>query len=245
MNITPNIGFNQRIKLEWLDYTAGLVLAGNTRPDIMAALQDLLKEQLSVGGTAERGNREKAITILLRIWVSGPKELDPLREEGLDLLANANDEEKMALHWGITMATYPFFAQVAETTGRLLALQNNITPAQIQGRIKEQYGERQTVHRAARRIIRTMVDWDVIKDTEEKGIYQRSMIKSLQNEIIVGWLLEALLRANGSETVALSQLVNSPALFAFEFIASSTYFQKRKSIQIYRQGLDQEMVVLI
>ena len=244
MNTTPNIGFNQRIRLEWLEYTAGLVLAGNKRPGIMAALQDLLKEQISVGGTAERGNREKAITILLRVWVDGQRELAPLREEGLNLLSKANNEEKLALHWGMTMAAYPFFARVSETTGRLLALQSNIAPAQIQGRIKEQYGERQTVHRAARRIIRSMVDWAVIEDTEAKGVYKRSPMRPLRNEIIVCWLLEALLRAIGNEAVALSHLVNSPALFPFGVIATSSNLHKRKSIEIYRQGLDQEMVVL-
>ena len=40
------IGFSQRIHLDWLEYTANLVLAGNPREEIVAALGERLKEKL-------------------------------------------------------------------------------------------------------------------------------------------------------------------------------------------------------
>ena len=72
MSTPMQIGFSQRIQLDWLEQTAALVLAGQTREQIEATLQECLHDKLSVGGTAQRGNREKAITILLKIWVSVP-----------------------------------------------------------------------------------------------------------------------------------------------------------------------------
>ena len=48
------IGVSQRIRLEWLEQTSNLVLAGNDRPAIFAALQELLKDKVSVGGDAEQ-----------------------------------------------------------------------------------------------------------------------------------------------------------------------------------------------
>ena len=60
------VGFSQRILLDWLDRTMELSLTGKTKEEIIAELQELLCSRLSVGGTAERGNREKAITILRR-----------------------------------------------------------------------------------------------------------------------------------------------------------------------------------
>jgi len=44
--------------------------------------------------------------------------------------------------------------------------------AQAQRRIKEQLGEREAVSRAARRVLRCFVDWGVLQDTSEKGVYQ-------------------------------------------------------------------------
>jgi len=55
MNYRENqIGFSQRIRLEWPEQTANLVLAGNDKLAIIAALQELLKDKVSVGGDAER-----------------------------------------------------------------------------------------------------------------------------------------------------------------------------------------------
>jgi hypothetical protein len=62
---TDQIGFSQRVRLEWFERTANLVLAGNDKKATTDALQELLKDKVSIGGQAERGNREKIITILL------------------------------------------------------------------------------------------------------------------------------------------------------------------------------------
>jgi hypothetical protein len=44
------IGFSQRIRLEWLEQTARLVLAETARQAVLDALQELLHDKLSVGG---------------------------------------------------------------------------------------------------------------------------------------------------------------------------------------------------
>ena len=58
----------------------------------------------------------------------------------------------MLVHWCMCMAAYPFFGTVADATGRLLRLQGTAAAAQIQRRLRERLGERETVARAARRV---------------------------------------------------------------------------------------------
>ena len=123
MKRRDQIGFSQRIHLDWLEYTANLVLAGNPREEIVAALSERLKKKLSVGNEPERGNRDKAITILTKVWVTVPKELQSLRDEGLDHLQASGPSERMLVHWCMCMAVYPFFGTVADAVGRLLRLQ--------------------------------------------------------------------------------------------------------------------------
>ena len=147
---SKQIGFSQRIQLEWLEKTANLVLADNDKESINNALQKLLQDKLSIGGTAKRGNREKAITILMKVWLRPPKDLTPLRDQGLHLLKNTKQNNHIAIHWGMTMTVYPFWGAVAATVGRLLNLQGTAAATQVQRRIREQYGERETVSRATR-----------------------------------------------------------------------------------------------
>jgi hypothetical protein len=174
MSTPIQIGFSQRVQLDWLEQTAALVLAGQTREQIEATLQERLRDKLSIGGTAQRGNREKAITILLKTWVSVPTWLQPFRDDGLGILRRLPPADRIAVHWGMTMAAYPFFGAVAETVGRLMRLQGTCVAAQIQRRLREQLGERDTVARAARRILRCFVDWDVLQETREKGFIKQA-----------------------------------------------------------------------
>ncbi|EHM09452.1 hypothetical protein TheveDRAFT_0282 [Thermanaerovibrio velox DSM 12556] len=139
---TDQIGFSQRVRLEWLEQTANLVLAGNAKAAVNEALQELLKDKVSVAGQAERGNREKIITILLKTWLTVPSELESLRIEGLELLKRVPRRDHLAIHWGMVMAVYPFWSNVATQTGRLLRLQGSAAVAHVQRRVREQYGER-------------------------------------------------------------------------------------------------------
>lgn len=83
-NRLTQIGLGQQIRLEWMEMTANLAVA--VEASICNVLQELLEDKLSVGGNAKRGNREKAITILMKIWVRPPRGLHPLQRKGLNLL---------------------------------------------------------------------------------------------------------------------------------------------------------------
>ena len=117
MSPSDQIGFSQRVRLEWLEQTASLVLAGNDKSALIDTLQGLLRDKVSVGGSAERGNREKIITILMRVWFKTPGEIEPLRTDGLKLLRHLAKTERIAVHWGMAMAVYPVLVRRCEPCG--------------------------------------------------------------------------------------------------------------------------------
>ncbi|MCL4514304.1 MAG: hypothetical protein M1379_01715 [Firmicutes bacterium] len=243
---TNQIGFSQRVRLEWLEQTTNLVLAGNDRSAIFAALQDLLQDKVSVGGEAERGNREKIISILLKVWVNAPGELEALRASGLELVRHLPRTHQIAVHWGMVMAVYPFWAAVAGCVGRLLKLQGSAAAAHVQRRILEQYGERQTVSRAARRVLRSYVDWGVLKETGTKGVYRQGLSLMVDDPGLASWLVEASLHARSSDTATLKALLESPSLFPFLFQPESMKRMLSASprLEVLRLGLDEDAVVL-
>jgi hypothetical protein len=245
MNRKMQIGFTQRLQLKWLDRTAGLLSAGSPCAQIKAALSDLLKDQLSVNGTAERGSREKAVTILLKTWVTVPRHLQPFRDEGLDHFRRLPVREHLPVHWGMAMAVYPFFSVVAETVGRLLKLQGSAAAVQVQRRVREQLGERETVSRATRRILRTLIDWGVLTDAEHKGIYKAAARHRVKDTRLAAWLIEATLLASGSSSVSLDVILQSPALFPFELPhLAPRDFERIDRLEVFRQGGDMEMLAL-
>ncbi len=210
------IGFSQRVRLEWLEKTANLVLAGNDEASIKGALHELLEDKLSVGGSSKRGNREKVITILMKIWVRPPRDLHPLQRKGLELLSHLPREYHIAIHWGMTMAVYPFWGAVAAHVGRLLMLQGTASHAQIRRRIMEQFGQRSTVKDAVRRVLRSMVDWGVLMDAKTHdsrrtdGMYVPERSLAIAQVELIAWLAEAFLHAHRGGAVALGTVLDAP-----------------------------------
>jgi len=240
------VGFSQRIRLEWLEKTANLVLAGNDKTAINDALQELLKDKVSVGGQAVRGNREKIITILMKTWLTVPSELESLRLGGLELLKRVPQRDHLAIHWGMVMAVYPFWSGVAMQAGRLLKLQGSAAATHVQRRIREQYGERETVSRAARRVLRSYMDWGVLKETGKKGVYRAGAALSIDDFNLIVWLIEAFLESGANGSFPLKDLLESPILFPFRLkrVNAESLIASSSRLDILRHGLDQDLVML-
>ena len=245
-NRQRQIGFSQRIRLEWLQQTANLVLAGNDKDAINTSLQELLKDKVSVGGQAVRGNKEKAITILMKTWLNVPCGLEALRDDGLDLLRKLPRKDQIAVQWGMAVAVYPFWATVAAHTGRLLRLQGTAAAAHVQRRVREQYGERETVSRAARRVLRSYVDWQVLVKTGTKGAYSQGLSLRVDDPKLVSWLIEASLHARPKGSAALKDLLDSTSLFPFRLmhVSAEHLVSMSPRLDLLRHGLDDDLVML-
>ena len=248
---TDQIGFSQRVRLEWLEQTANLVLEGNDKAAVNEALQELLKDKVSVGGHSEGSNRSKIISILRKIWVTTPDELMPLRNDALAFLSTQSSSLiprhlSIVIHWGMVMAVYPFWSGVATQTGRLLRLQGSVAAAHVQRRVREQYGERETVSRSARRVLRSYLDWGVLQETSAKGIYSAGVTLAVDDCRLIAWLAEASLHARANGWAPLKDLIDSPALFPFRIkpIYAANLVAASSRLDLLRHGLNEDLIIL-
>lgn len=240
------VGFSQRIRLEWLDRTADLVAAGKGRAAVNDALQEMLRDKVSVGGESPECNRNKTIAIMLTIWFDAPGGLEALRGGGLRLLRGLEREERTAVHWGMAAAAYPFWGAVAAHAGRLLRLQGAAASAHVQRRLRERYGERATVSRAAQRVLRTFVDWGVLRDTPRKGVYARGERRAVRDPALAAWLLEACLRSGAARSAAMADLLDSPSLFPFALprLSAAQAAAASPRLEVAQRGLDGDLLML-
>ena len=236
------VGFDRELKLKWLDATADLILEGLTANEILTRLSRILEGELSDSGT--RSAKGKTITVLLHIWVKVPDVAKPLRDDAIKLLHHM-DSNRLVLHWGMCLATYPFFVFVVETVGRLVKLQGAFSSIHVQRRAIEKYGERETVFRAVNRTIQSLIDWKVIKETNEKRIFEVEKPLPIKNNFLMRWLIEAALISNSKNSAHLKAIVNSPSLFPFNIEkANPRVIEESKRLEIFHHGLDEEIVIL-
>jgi hypothetical protein len=239
------IGYNRTVKLAWLEAAAGLAAAGKSDSDIYQALREMLKDQLSLESNAKRGSREKTITLLLKTWVRVPGELSAFRQRALNLFKTQPTSNHIILHWAMSFATYPFCKIVAEVLGRALILQGTAVAAQVQRRVRELLGERETVSRSTRYVIRAFQDWGVIESSGRQGIYRPMPAITITDPTMASFLLEGYLRANNNDPVTSGILQATPALFPFELSHLNLgQVLADPRFDVSRQALNQDLVRL-
>lgn len=242
MSRRETIGFDRRIDLSWLDAAAAQAARGATPEELRAYLWDLLEGV--VKGEKRGSARYKTVFVLNHIWGAVPEEAAALRQRAAALVGQSTPEERLALHWAMTLGTYPIFSDTAAHIGRLLALQDEFTLAHITRRLVSVWGERSTLTRAVQRIVRSMIQWGVLIDTEVRGVYRTTgTVHSVSLEVIL-ILIEALLIDSDRTAIAIASLRNHPALFPFQLDVYPVQLHQASHFQVHREGLDTDVVAL-
>ncbi len=236
------IGFDRKLDRDWLDATAGRLASGATPQQTRTAVYRLLEGVLS--GDASNSARGKTLTVLSAIWLAIPPARQPLRAAALALFNEVTPDERLALHWTMMLAAYPFFLDVAAQTGKLLSLNGDCTFAQIHRRMVDRWGERSTLTRAVQRILRSMVGWGALQEGASGGDYQPLPQRLPVAEATTALLLEGLLHAEG-HGLDWEALTGHPALFPFDLHINPLALRQQSRLRVHRQGDQRDWVEII
>ena len=246
MSRKQQIGFAQRIKFSWIDYVGGLAASGKSADEAWQELTAYLDREISTGSSAKRGSREKVRTVLAQVWLNVPEPLVPMREDGLSLIRSLPLKDHLVVHWGMTMAVYPFWGAVAAAVGKLAALQAEIQAGQIHRRMQEQFGERETVRVSTRRAFGSFIEWGVIVPGKGKNSYGLAPKRPVPDQNVTAWLAEAVMRQSGQELMPIDSIIRSSTLFPFGvFRLTHKALSENPRLETIRHGLDQESLRLI
>lgn len=234
------VGFTQQIHLSWLEWAAQLAVSGVSPAAARETLQWRLRPLVSVGGDDTHSNRGKVVSILLKTWVTVPDELRAFHQDALLLFAQTPPAQRLGLHWGMAIAVYPFLGVAVGAAGRLLALQGQVTYAQINRRVRETYGQRTSIDRATERIVYSLGQWGVLWRAEHPGLYRGAPPLAISQPGLSVWLVEAAMITQGLGTLPLAGARRQAVLFPFALDAGGLEGGPR--LQVVRQGLDRDLL---
>ena len=161
------IGFDRTIAAEWLDAAVARVMTGEPADATRKFLWEFLEDVEP--GTTNNSSRGKTLTVLTRIWVSVPKQAEPLKRAALQCVAATSGENRIGVHWAMVAGTHPFFFDVATHVGKLIKLHGQANRSQIKRRMTETWGDRSTLERTIQHVLRSMAQWGLLRAGEEHG----------------------------------------------------------------------------
>ena len=235
MTQAPRIGFDRYIARDWAT-TAMKVRAG------LAQLEDVeaLLDAAGLGVAA----RTKTRTVLKRLWLEPRIELLDFANRGAAIFKASPDVPVAALHWGMAVATYPFFGKVAELIGRLSALQGDCASAEIHRRMSETYGEREGTYRMTNMVIQSQAGWGALERAEKGKRVSRLAPIVIENDQLTEWLIEATLRY-ADKPLAISSLQSQPVLFPFNLVRPLAYIASNSErLTVRTEGASNQFVAL-
>lgn len=241
MQSKTDIGFGKKVRAVWLDSALAHVAAGQSFDEVKAELA----KEIAANNPGPEAIR-KVQAALKRVWFTPPDYCQALRDDALRLYRKHDGPAtRLLLHWGLCITAYPFIGTVAETMGRLLKLQNEAHIGDVERRIREQHGERAFVKRITLYDISSFLDWGVVAETKQRGVYKSTKLIRPHNAEHLAWLAEAVMISRDRTQIPFSELCNHHALFpiALDTLNAATLHSNPR-LRVERQGLSQEIVSL-
>jgi hypothetical protein len=233
------IGLDRPLRLDWLDAVAGQLASGATPREARDYAWGLLDGV--VAGNSAQSARGKTMTVLARVWLTPPAVAASLRDDAIRLVGSVDAEERLAIHWAMLSAAYPFFVDVASGVGRALSLNGEVALSQLVRRLTEVWGDRSTLRPAAQRLVRSMAAWGVLEEGPRRGLYLPPGKRLVVSSAVAQLLVEGLL-VDAQRGIPLAQLISHPSTFPFELRVDVTTLRGTNRLRVHRQG-DQTDVI--
>ena len=233
-----SIGFDRYIERAWLEQISRWVAQGKNRDE----LHQLVDEYLApfINGTA---SLRKTKNVLFGVWVNISDESELFKKQAIHFLNNCPNDERLAIHWGLSIASYPFFASLTRLIGRLLRLQDDIISKELVRRSVELHGDTESVRRATKRLLQSFGEWSVLIP-ESKSLFHSPEKIKINNPDLATWLLSSVFFSNGRDRITTDEIISDPAWFPFEIPQSSFQINQSSLLEIVHQTASDTIVAL-
>lgn len=226
------LGFSRTILMDWLDVTASFSVEKVDPNEIRRRLA------ITISGTVNGVEAQrKTIDVLLGIWVKAGNIAPKIHQEALVLFPMLNTcEDRLWLHYGLTLVYYPIFRQCVVAIGQAGRTQELITRKLIKERLSGEYGHLGGLDRSVERIMASLTNWGALELTEQKKKYRIVTRKYHSSEDLQSWLLACALHAHPSDSIPFNDLISLPELYPFDFSIGVDALSDDERFAIQRQA---------
>ena len=236
------IGFNRNIYLPWLDAAAAFSAETDDPTEMRARLEPAVGQDVK-GLEARR----KTIDILINIWLKIAHVAPDLRAEAVIWFQTTPvTDDRLWLHYGLTLLYYPFFRECLAAIGQFGRYEDTITNRMVKQRMAAERGHLGSLDRSVERVVASLRNWGVLTESDQRFAYtpQRQALSASSTDL-EAWMLACALSAHPAEELPFADLLHLPELFPFCFTVGAGDLRQRPRFSVHRQGGGWDMVRLM
>jgi len=165
------------------------------------------------------------------------------KEQGVNFLKTCNKDERLVIHWGMAVASYPFFVSLARKIGRLLRLQDDIISKELVRRSVEQYGDTESIRRATTRLLQSFGAWGILFSVSNNLFYPTQKYR-LENPELITWLMASVFFSNDRERLSVDEITSDPIWFPFNISYSAFQVGQSQILNVVHQNTSEKLLCL-
>lgn len=231
--MTRTVGIYHRLDLQALEFfaTHRARASVSNRVDFDIAQ---LADQLDMSNkTVKRRTRPAH-----KAWITSESSLV---DYAADLFDKASHNERLALHTSVLIRSYPFFLDVLTKIGEAKNLGSDIRQVTIRDRLQRKYGQEGNVHQGVKKVIHTLVSWEILGHTKQTGVYSTREPIGVCAEV-AEVLIACLLQGSEKSALPLETVTNHPAFFAYKM--PNIGYTESSPLRIFTEGASLQFVAL-
>ena len=239
--MNKGIGFSRTIYLDWLDATVSVYLENVETSELREQLARTIQDTVH-GVEAQR----KTIDVLTAIWIRNEKTPSSFRQEAFKIYPTLSTrEDRLWLHYGMTLLCYPIFRQSTAVIGQIGRSQDTVTRKLVKDRVAAIVGHLGVLDRSIERILASLTNWGVLIPEKDRSTY-KIQIRSIptSNLTMQTWLLACALQSHPADAIPFEDLLRLPEIFPFRFSIGLDYLRTDHKFNVQRQGGGVDMVRL-
>jgi hypothetical protein len=234
------IGFRRNIYLDWMEAAAAYAAAGDDAAALRAHLDPIVAQTV-----ASTDNRRMALDILVNVWVKSSQRHRELHSAALRLYPATSPGERRWIHYGMTMAAYPFFHQTAQAVGHQVLTKDTFTTADIKHAMIGERGHLGALEKAVERVLFSLRNWGLLGAGSGRNTLAPICPRLVTADLpLQTWLLAVALTLHSGEELPYLDLIRLPELFPFAFTIGLDHLRRHPDFAIQRQGAGLDMVRL-
>jgi hypothetical protein len=235
-NKKVTIGFDRYIEKQWIDQTAKWVVQGKDRAELHMLIDDYLLPYIK-GETSLR----KTKNVLFGCWVNQTKKNQAFKLQAFELWKHVKPEDRLIIHWGLAMASYPYFASVVRQIGRLDRLQGDVHSKALQKRVVELHGDTESVRRAVSRLLQSLTQWGVLEQLNTSTFSVKRRLVSTDRELL-SWLAVSPLLCSDRVRIDVAEIYSDTAFFPFIIDNKFMIPEANDMIDVIHQGVSEKVI---